>query len=50
MESANEALEVNAAEMQRLAERDHLTGLPNRQSVHRMVDEAMSRPGIRTSR
>lgn len=44
LRKANEALEERAVELRKVAELDHLTGLPNRQSVHRMVDEAMNRP------
>lgn len=45
LQEANEALEASATEMQALAERDHLTGLPNRQRMHDLVDAAMGAPG-----
>ncbi len=45
LEEANEALAASATEMQALAERDHLTGLPNRQRMRDMVEAAMNRPG-----
>ncbi len=39
LEEANARLESNAAKMQHLAEFDQLTGLPNRQSMHRRLEE-----------
>ena len=41
LEEANERLERNAVEMQRVSSEDRLTGLPNRYSMHQMVAAAV---------
>ena len=42
LEEANERLAMSTAELQEVVGRDRLTGLPNRQSVHQMVEDAMA--------
>ncbi len=45
LEEANARLAESSAELQEVVGRDRLTGLPNRQSVHQMVAEAIDGPG-----